>query len=878
MAGYAAKAAAGFFHWAGSASKVRDSVRGIGSVGKDVLPKLGGMAVSAVSGFMDLGKSIFELGLKPMASLTGIGMKLTSLAFGAGEALASVASLGQAMAAMSGIVLIAPVALATLAGVVGVIILGLDGIKKAFAGFPQAIAPLRKEMSDIFEKTMAPGVKILEQALPKLHTGLGSLASGLGGLFTAFSKAFAAPKTLALFNDSLKNMGGFFKTLSAAAQPFMHAIATLVNVGSKGMGSFAKTLVDLAKQFDNFITKAAASGQLQEWIHNAIEAFKTFGKVSMSVFRFMMDTFKAMKPAIATLAPLFSAIGSVISKSIAPILSDIVVTMAPAVIEFINALGSALDVARPGIVAFAQGFATLIKALAPVMPAIGRLVGVLGDQLGKALTAMAPILSEIIGLFANELADVLPIIIPPMVEIAKIFGQMWIALAPIIKPLAELVSVVLKAFADILAAIIPPLAEFVTQLVTMLAPFIPPLVDAFMQLFDAVKPLIKPLLDLTVKVFQALSPLLGPIADLLSLIATILTPLAYVLAGIITALGWVIDHVASAIGGIADFISNAWGGIMEVTTGMDQTVHTALTKPPMYWNTAAGQMKKTSDQVLFDMTLRFLGFSTDVKDTLGQIGTANQSMYAGMSSDAAQAFASVIVWSKKAFGVEVPAALNKVGTSALSNFAQLKAGAAKGSAGAQQEVHVMGDQTKAWLDGMGESLYGSGQSATKGFADGMSSSWALAEAEAAAQDVVQHVKWFFPSSPAKKGPFSGMGWTPHRGRALVEGFAQGIVASAPAAAAAAERVMRSVASPFEDGFNTGGIIDSATKGLDSKFNDVNVATRSTIDSMIKTPDGFSSIGDQITAAISDWQVAVDVNEKAVGKMAKKYDTRERRRR
>jgi hypothetical protein len=50
----------------------------------------------------------------------------------------------------------------------------------------------------------------------------------------------------------------------------------------------------------------------------------------------------------------------------------------------------------------------------------------------------------------------------------------------------------------------------------------------------------------------------------------------------------------------------------------------------------------------------------------------------------------------------------------------------------------------------------------------------------------------FPSSPAKEGPFSGRGWTPFRGQALIEGFTTGMLNALPDIQSAAQLVARTV--------------------------------------------------------------------------------------
>jgi len=70
-------------------------------------------------------------------------------------------------------------------------------------------------------------------------------------------------------------------------------------------------------------------------------------------------------------------------------------------------------------------------------------------------------------------------------------------------------------------------------------------------------------------------------------------------------------------------------------------------------------------------------------------------------------------------------------------------------------------------------LVGSGSSLVSGFAAGIRA--AMPQVSAAASAVAAAARAFFPNSPAKKGPFSGKGYTPWSGRALVKDFAGGMM-------------------------------------------------------------------------------------------------------
>lgn len=73
---------------------------------------------------------------------------------------------------------------------------------------------------------------------------------------------------------------------------------------------------------------------------------------------------------------------------------------------------------------------------------------------------------------------------------------------------------------------------------------------------------------------------------------------------------------------------------------------------------------------------------------------------------------------------------------------------------------------------LGGLLVNSGRSLINGFVSGIKS--AIGGAVSAVSGAVSQIRSFFPFSPAKRGPFSGHGYTTYSGKALMEGWAEGI--------------------------------------------------------------------------------------------------------
>ena len=94
-----------------------------------------------------------------------------------------------------------------------------------------------------------------------------------------------------------------------------------------------------------------------------------------------------------------------------------------------------------------------------------------------------------------------------------------------------------------------------------------------------------------------------------------------------------------------------------------------------------------------------------------------------------------------------------------------------------------------------------GSAIAQGLIDGITGM--IGAAGDAIGSVVDRIASFLPHSPAKRGPFSGKGWTPYSGRAIVHGLAEGIAELADEPADAMASVMEGISA-------TQAVADAAT--------------------------------------------------------------------
>ena len=129
--------------------------------------------------------------------------------------------------------------------------------------------------------------------------------------------------------------------------------------------------------------------------------------------------------------------------------------------------------------------------------------------------------------------------------------------------------------------------------------------------------------------------------------------------------------------------------------------------------------------------------------------------------------------------------LNGNWTQVWAGFKQVVSGAVQALGGI---VSGIKDIILGALAGAGTWLWNAGKAIIQGLIDGIMSM--INAAGDAIGWVMDKISSFIPHSPAKRGPFSGRGWTTYSGQAIVEGLAQGVTDNAGKAEQAIQAAMQ----------------------------------------------------------------------------------------
>ncbi len=323
------------------------------------LESIGGFAQRAGSQLADMGsKGLSELGDQARSATSGLIAMIAQLtiwvpllAVAAGGITYLVGLIAAAIAAL-------PALLFGIGAPIAAVILGFDGLKKAFQGLAPEFDKMKKRLSDTFEKGFKPVAEGLKPLLPVLSDGLNGTAEALGRFGQKFTD---------MLNSSFK-WGG----LATNMENFKNAL--------KGVPDF---IDHLSGGFDNFVESiiraAGQSGvfaQLGDAVSGMFDKFAGFFNQSIVDGSFMKGIENFKKTLIA--------------------ISGLLTEILKGALNFFNG-------AAPGVNSFFESIGRFIKAIP--FEKLGQAFGGALERVGKAIDKIPPQTIDSISQSFSDLAD-----------------------------------------------------------------------------------------------------------------------------------------------------------------------------------------------------------------------------------------------------------------------------------------------------------------------------------------------------------------------------------------------------------------------------------------------------------------------------------------
>lgn len=302
-----------------------------------------------------------------------------------------------------------------------------------------------------------------------------------------------------------------------------------------------------------------------------------------------------------------------------------------------------------------------------------------------------------------------------------------------------------------------------------IAPLIAPIGTALLNIAQAVLPVLSTGIQVVLGIVQALSPvigfLVGVIADVMTtvsqLVAIAMPAVQSVLSAVLAAMPLIQGAIQVAMGIISAVWNAVWPAISAVLTGVMGAISTAVQ--------VAMAVVQT---VISTVTAAISGDWDTVWNTIKSVAELVWSQIEFAVNSAINQVSGVISSVLNSISSTWSSMWGSIKSSCSSIWEGIKSAASNGINSVYRTVTSIKGKITGFFSGARNWLFNSGKSILNGLKDGIMS--AIGSVTSAVSGAVSRIRSFFPFSPAKVGPFSGHGYTTFSGKALMQGWAQGI--------------------------------------------------------------------------------------------------------
>ena len=675
---------------------------------------------------------------------------------------------------------------------------------------------------------LSAGIDGLPTSLDAIVGSVQKIAPVSGSLATATDVALAFNNALLAGGKSQEVMNSAFEQYSqmlSTGRVDMQSWKILAQAMPGQLNQIAKALLGAnANQADLY--KAMQSGAITfDQFNNAIVSLNNEGLPGYASFA------EQARISTESIGTAWTNVQNRINKAVAKIIDHIgQANIAGAINDFSSSFSGIAD--------------TVITYLDPVISTVGSFMDQLQNNgaitsFGDALNALKDVFDGTIGLIGDLITTFTGL--DSSEDASRSAADLLKSAVDGVKSAIELARDAVQGLRDNLTVVAPVIVAVATALIAYetikavrsIADDFGLLKSAASLAFDAIKGGEGVLSTLSV-----FGELVGEGGALASVFGTISTAISGVgtsllaLVGSIPVIGWIAVAVVAlgavftwlwntnedfrnAVIGIWDSICSAISGAVDSIVGFfTTTLPTAFTQFVQFVQgipAAVGQfIQELPSMVLYALTFAVVflfGLGAQLAQLAVQIGSEFvQNVVNFFTVDLPSAFAQFVL-----FVSTIPEQVQTALATLLVNIAlwavDMAAKASEAADGflrgvtdglnaAVDFVKSVPDKIKSFFSNAGDWLVNSGKALLDGFAKGIRN--AVNAVTSAASDALGAVRKLFPFSPAKKGPFSGHGYTTYSGRALMRDFAKGIKGSSALAETEAMSALSSVHDVFSN--------------------------------------------------------------------------------
>ncbi|MDT0267976.1 hypothetical protein RM844_16980 [Streptomyces sp. DSM 44915] len=395
---------------------------------------------------------------------------------------------------------------------------------------------------------------------------------------------------------------------------------------------------------------------------------------------------------------------------------------------------------------------------------LSAVAGVIGGTLSAALQATFPLLSIIVNTLSGPIQNLASTLGPILQNLAAQLGS---ALEPAVSAAASALALVLPIVGQLAGQLAGELGPVLLATGTQVGRVASVLTSALQPVLENLPSVIGPLISTWAQLQIFTTQLAG---ELLTALTPSLISVGESAGELMVALGPLIEALGVLLVEALNAIEPAVTPTIAIVGRLAEILTSLLAS--QITNIVVPAIELITSLLQGD----FRGAVDAARSLLSGLLTHFGNIFSGIVSVASDGASSVIGW----FADMGAGALENVRSmganilaSASSAMASMGSAISRGVSLAGRIVGLLPGLARAALGNIGSFLYESGKALIQGFIDGIQD---MAGAAAdAARSLLSGVRNLLPFSPAKEGPFSGRGWTLYSGRAISSSLADGIL-------------------------------------------------------------------------------------------------------
>ena len=442
---------------------------------------------------------------------------------------------------------------------------------RAFQSVGKSYADIVKTpVQETFFSGLGPKIAQLGRLLPSIRDSLVNVAQGFNDGANGALRMINSARGMSMMRSLLADAGTMGSNFGAAITASVPGLLSLGSAATSVLAPMTEGIGGVARRWSESMLQMQQDGTLQEKMQGLLDfardvgdALAKVGSIIGGVFRAaaaagdgnalggitatltsvaewvngpgqaaLTSFFSSVTAAMSAIMPIFLQIAGIIGGQVAPMISGLIVQIAPVVSQLVSMIGQGIAALGPAMGPLGDALSAIGTALGPMIPVLGQLIAQIVQVAGPILGALATALG------------------PVIVAIGQGLTQAFAALTPLIGPISQILVLVGQTLAGI-----------VVQALSAVMPLLQVVAQVFAQVFAAIAPLIPVIGELFGKIIAAAAPILATFAQVLgqvgAILADVLTQSLQALMPLFQALGPILEQVGGALGQLAATIGDA---------------------------------------------------------------------------------------------------------------------------------------------------------------------------------------------------------------------------------------------------------------------------------------------------------------------------------